>query len=406
MHSGKYIAERETARIREAALRYDIAHPIVNDRHFRVWRSYAIRAWPSLVVIDRNGYVVGSHAGEFTAEMLEPVLRELITTSSPNAEHTRRHYPAGVPSIEPTVVRYPGKIAVDGERIAISDTGNRRVLVGTLEKPDRMRVRRVITAIGRSAKAPSESGDVVAPQGLAFRGDYLYVADSGSHTVAAIEAATGKAELLAGNGTQMRSRADRAAGALSSPWDLAVVGQTIFVAMAGVHQIWAIDSISGATRIHSGTGAEDIADGPNASALLAQPMGITVRGDHLYFADAESSAIRWADIDPDGNIGTIVGTGLFDFGDVDGVGDAVRMQHQQGIAVHPAGDLIIADTYNDSLKLLNASSREARTWLRGLHEPGGVASGKDQVYIADTNAHRIMIADYTTGALSELTIIS
>lgn len=176
--------------------------------------------------------------------------------------------------------------------------------------------------------------------------------------------------------------------------------------MAGVHQIWAIDSISAATRVHSGTGAEDIADGPNTSALLAQPMGIAAQGDRLYFADAESSAIRWADINPDGNVGTIVGTGLFDFGDVDGTGDAVRMQHQQGVAIHPTGDLIVADSYNDSVKLVNASTREARTWLRGFHEPGGIASGKGCAYVADTNAHRIMVADYNTSELSELTIIS
>ncbi|MGH7487514.1 MAG: PQQ-binding-like beta-propeller repeat protein, partial [bacterium] len=368
--------------------------------------SYAIRAWPSLVIIDRNGYVVGSHAGEFTAELLEPVLRELLSTPSPRRENAKLHFPPEVPGIEPTGVRYPGKIAVDGERIAISDTGNHRVLIGTLEKTNRMRVEHVVTAIEQGTASGSIQRDLISPQGLAFEGGNLYVADSGSHTVSAIDAATGKAELLAGTGTQMRSRADQIAGALSSPWDLVVSGRTIFVAMAGVHQIWAIDPATGGTRIHSGTGGEDLADGPNTSALLAQPMGVAVRGDRLYFADAESSAIRWADTDPDGNVGTIVGTGLFDFGDVDGTGDGARMQHPQGIAVHPRRDLIVADSYNDCLKLVNASSREARTWLRGFHEPGGIAASKDSAYIADTNAHRIMIADYGGNELSELTIIS
>jgi DNA-binding beta-propeller fold protein YncE len=406
VHSGKYIAERETSRIREATLRYDIGHPVLNDRQFRVWRSYAIRAWPSLVVIDRNGYVVGSHAGEFTAEMLDSALRELLSTASVTRETARLHFPAESPGIEPSVLRYPGKVTVDGERIAISDTGNHRVIIGRLETVARMQVEHVVTAIEQTGGVSSVRLDLVAPQGLAFDGANLYVADSGTHTVSAIETENAKTRLLAGIGAQMRSRADQVAGALSSPWDVTVIGQTIFVAMAGVHQIWAIDSVSGATKVHSGTGAEDILDGPNASALLAQPMSIAAFGDRLYFADAESSAIRWADVDRDGNVGTIVGTGLFDFGDVDGIGDAVRMQHPQGVAIHPTGDLIVADSYNDSLKLVNPSTRSARTWLCGFHEPAGIAAGKDSAYIADTNAHRIMVADYTTSKLSELTIIS
>jgi hypothetical protein len=204
----------------------------------------------------------------------------------------------------------------------------------------------------------------------------------------------------------MRTRSDRDEGALSSPWDLSVVEQTIYVAMAGIHQIWAIDSKTGGARVHSGTDDEDITDGPHSSALLAQPMGITTDGKRLYFADAESSAIRWADVDPDGMVGTIVGTGLFDFGDADGIGDKVRMQHQQGAARHQNGELLVADSYNDALKWVNVETREARSWLRGFHEPGGVAAAERCAYVADTNAHQIMVADYESGQLRVLEISS
>jgi hypothetical protein len=157
--------------------------------------------------------------------------------------------------------------------------------------------------------------------------------------------------------------------------------------------------------VHCGTGGEDIADGALGEALLAQPMGISTDGNRLYFADAESSAVRWADRERSGSVGTIVGTGLFDFGDADGSGDKVRMQHQQGLAIR-AGELLVADSYNDALKWVNIETREARTWVRGFHEPGGVAAAEHHAYVADTNAHRVMVVDYDTGAMEPLEILS
>ena len=393
MHSGKYIAERETGRIVEASLRYEITHPIVNDRQFRVWRSYAVRAWPTLAVIDRNGYVVGSHAGEFTAKMLEPALEALVDTKTEHHPAALAHAPEP-PAIEPSLLRYPGKVTLDHDRIAVADTGNHRVLVGTLVASHHMRIDREAVE------------GFHAPQGMAFVGDTLYVTDSENHTVSAVDLHTGVTAVIAGTGDQMRTQADRSAGALSSPWDVTVIGRTAYIAMAGIHQLWSLDLDTHALNVHSGTGGEDIMDGSHRDALLAQPMGITSDGSRLYFADSESSAIRWADVDPGGDVGTIVGTGLFDFGDVDGIADKVRMQHQQGLASAGEGRLLVADSYNNALKWVNTETREATTWLRGFNEPGGVAVGDGFAYVADTNAHRIMVADLSTGELKELEIAS
>lgn len=397
MHSGKYIAERETSRIREASIRYGIEHPIVNDRQFRVWRSYAVSAWPTLAVIDRKGYVVGSHAGEFTAEMLQPLLRRLVSTPANESSNEFPHYAGEKPAIPPSALRYPGKVAVDGGRIAVSDTGNHRVLIGKLARKDRMVIERVVDHLEASPAGDTSPAALHSPQGLTFDGDRLYVADSANHTVSIIELDTGRSRTLAGTGTQLRTATDREQGALSSPWDLVVIGKNLYVAMAGLHQIWQIDKDSGCSRVHCGTGGEDIVDGAHSAALLAQPMGITADDKRLYFADAESSAIRWADLDPGGSVGTIVGTGLFDFGDADGIGDTVRMQHQQGVTLRSNGRLLVADSYNDALKWVDPIVGEARTWLRGLHEPGGLAAADDCAYIADTNAHRILAVDYGSG---------
>jgi DNA-binding beta-propeller fold protein YncE len=189
---------------------------------------------------------------------------------------------------------------------------------------------------------------------------------------------------------------------MSSPWDVALIGKTLYVAMAGTHQIWSVDTATGKSRVHSGAGGEDIRDGDNQSALLAQPMGIEANGDRLYFADSESSAIRWADAAEDGVVGTIVGTGLFDFGDVDGKGDEVRLQHAQGLAFRRDGLLLVADSYNDCIKIIDIDARTSAVWVRGLNEPSGVACSDTHAYVADTNAHRVAVFDLEHGDMTEL----
>ena len=406
VHSGKFIAERETERIRHASQRLGVAHPVVNDRQFRVWRSYAVRAWPTIVVLDSRGYVVGMHAGEFTADMLAPAIEKLIESSPvPIDPKPLPHHPIDGASANAarTALRYPGKVAVDGKRIAIADSARHRVLVGMLDEGGN---RATISSIFGNERGHRDGGRPLfdSPQGLAFDGEMLHVADAGNHAIRSIALARGETRTLAGTGQQLRSSADRASGALSSPWDIAIVGQALFVAMAGNHRIYAIDKREGKAHRHAGSGAEEIVDGAAHEAALAQPMGICAKAERLYFTDAESSAVRWADSRSNGNVHTLVGTGLFDFGDVDGEGDAVRLEHPQGIAAHENGRLLIADSYNDALKWLDPATRRVERWIGDLHEPSGVAIGDGKVYVADTNAHRIAVVDERTAAVSTLEI--
>ena len=124
----------------------------------------------------------------------------------------------------------------------------------------------------------------------------------------------------------------------------------------------------------------------------------------IYFADAESSAIRYADQNPRGIVGTLVGRGLFEFGDVDGDESVARLQHPQGIAGAADGRLLIVDSYNDALKWLDPATQQVTTWVRGLHEPGGAAISSDVVHVADTNAHRIAVVRIADGTVSELSL--
>ncbi|MDQ3696408.1 MAG: alkyl hydroperoxide reductase [Gemmatimonadota bacterium] len=406
VHSGKYHAERETPRIREAAVRLRNTHPIVNDRQFRVWRSHAVRAWPTLVIVDPTGHALGAHAGEFTAAALTPLIERMIGPYD-SAGHLVRgelHVELDTPAIVPGVLRYPGKVVVDGDRIAIADSGHNRILIGRLTRDGRgVRIGRVIGG-PESGLADGDSPRFHDPQGMALDGDRLFVADRGNHAIRAADLQTGVVATVAGTGGQLRTPEDLRAGALSSPWDVALADGTLYVAMAGIHQLWALDLAARVGSVHSGSKREDLMDGPHTDAALAQPMGIVADRDRLWFVDAESSAVRWAERHPSGIVGTVVGTGLFDFGDRDGMGDEALMQHPQGIARHPDGRLLIADTYNDALKWLDPATRHVTTWVRGLHEPGGVASSSRYAYVADTNAHRLVWVDYTSGEVGEVEI--
>ncbi len=433
VHSGKFIAERETPRIARASERLGLAHPVVNDRQFRAWRAWAVRAWPTIALIDPRGYVVGAQAGELTADYLTPVIERLIAAGDADGTLVRGEPHPVAPRVATadTTLRYPGKVAVSApdprgvRRLAIADTGNHRVLVGRLDGTgarltiEHVAGRGVATSDGRGptpsgaprgalaalADGAADRATFDRPQGLAFGvGAYagtLFVADAGNHAVRAIDLSTGAVRTLAGTGARARTAADRAAGAMASPWDVAfaeVDGRaTLFLTVAGTHQLWIVDPATGAASPHAGGRGEDLADGPLSDALLAQPMGLATDGRRIWFADAESSAIRVADMDPNGAVHTLVGTGLFDFGDVDGDGDAVRLQHPQAVARADDGRLLVADSYNDALKWLDPATRRVTTWRRGLHEPSGLAIADGRVWVADTEASRVLLLPLAGG---------
>jgi sugar lactone lactonase YvrE len=150
---------------------------------------------------------------------------------------------------------------------------------------------------------------------------------------------------------------------------------------------------------------------------LAQPCGITTDGTKLFFADSETSSVRSADIDPEGNVRTILGLDLFVFGDVDGSDHHVRLQHPIGIT-HYDGVLYITDTYNHKIKRVLPAMRSAFTVLGNgaaghvdgaaeqaqFSEPSGISFASGNMYIADTNNNAIRVADIESGLVSTLEI--
>jgi DNA-binding beta-propeller fold protein YncE len=146
-------------------------------------------------------------------------------------------------------------------------------------------------------------------------------------------------------------------------------------------------------------------DGTLAKSAFAQPSGLATDGKRLYVADSETSSIRSVPLAGNpGTVATIVGLGLFDFGDKNGVGPQVRLQHALGVA-HLEGKLYIADTYNSKIKIIDPVKRTCDTWLAGpnlFNEPGGVSISGGKMYVADTNNHRIQVVDMLTKDVTTL----
>ncbi len=420
VHSAKFTNEAQTENIREVIQRYDLEHPVVNDAAFEIWDSYQARAWPTIVLIDPAGNVVGTHAGEGVYAVVAPVLANVVAEFSARGELNSEPVVLRLEKdrTADTVLSYPGKVLADpaSDVLYIADTEHHRIIATT-------DAGEVVAVYGSGSAGfvdgPASQASFFSPQGLALIGETLYVADTTNHAVRSIDLATGTVGTLAGTGDKGWPPVGGASAevSLASPWALASDGQLLYVANAGTHQIWVIDLESMTAMPLVGNTRESTTNGPLAEAELAQPSGLAIRDGILYFADSESSSIRSADVGSANGVTALVAgavASLFDFGDVDGVGSEARFQHPLGIAIY--GDLLlVADTYNSKIKTIDPATGEAVTlyggeqgWEDGrnprFHEPGGLSVDGDVAWVADTNNHVIRRIDLTTGETSTLVL--
>lgn len=426
VHSGKFIAERDTDNIRAATYRLGVAHPVVNDRQFRTWRAYNVQAWPTVVLIGPDGQYIGQHAGEITFEMFDPVIEAAVLAYSEAdlLDGNPLHFPLDPEPQTTGQLHFPGKVLADpgSNRIFIADTGHNRVLIGEFSADgSSARIAAVIGTGDAGMLDGSFDGCMLrSPEGMALDGDTLYIADTENHLIRAAHLPSSTLKTVAGTGEQGYSRAGGPAREtpLNSPWDLLVREGWLYIAMAGSHQLWRMNLQSAEVGPLAGSGRENIDDGPNPRATLAQPSGLTTDGNRLFFADSESSAVRASDFAPEGYTQTLLGEGLFEFGDRDGKSLQARLQHCLGVAYYD-NRIFIADTYNNKIKVLDLSTKECSSVLgsgeaSNLYEPGGlcVAEGGTgaRLYIADTNNHRILTAPIeaggTLGSVTELQLNS
>ena len=420
VHTPKFPNEHETKNVRQAVLRYEVEHPIVNDFSMQLWREYAVRAWPTLILVDPLGKIVGMHSGEGVYEVFDRVIAQMVNHFENKGELNHLRLPTVLEDISDTSLLFPAKVLADNASncLFITDSNHNRVVIMSLDSLE------ILDTVGSGSIGFDNGGYKDAtfhhPQGMAIAGDQLFVADTENHALRAINLKTRQVTTVAGNGTQSQEWSAQPSVALerplNSPWDLQWAHGVLFIAMAGSHQIWGFDPESGIIAGHAGSGQEDHLDGPLLEAALAQPSGLSSNENVLFVADSEVSSVRTVDLDPrDGKIKTVVGQGLFDYGDIDGASSEVRLQHPLDVE-HCDNLVYVADTYNHKIKVINLITSRVQT-LAGtgeaclkdgsfkeasFSEPGGLSLAGGKLFVADTNNHSIRLVDLEQGLVSTL----
>ncbi len=439
VHSPKFVTERDTENVREAVVREKIAHPVFNDPRRILWQRFDVKVWPSLRVIDPEGYVVAAHAGETTFRELDKLMKPLVSKYRRKRvlDETPLHFAQEAEKRAPTPLRYPGKVLADAasDRLFIADTYHNRIVITRLDGT-------LVRQIGNGATGRLDGSFADAtfdhPQGMALKGSALYIADTENHLIRKADLTTGRVTTVAGTGTQRKKQEVRSSTRprgmmLASPWDLLIVGDDLFIAMAGSHQIWKMPLDESRIGPYAGNGGEDIVDGARlarkpyakGASEFAQPSGLGTDGRWVFVADSEGSSIRAVPLDPKKDVVTVLGTAqlkenrLFTFGDRDGNLRTAMLQHPVGLTFAD-GIIYVADTYNDKVRAIDISKGSVTT-LAGeralkpaeegsenqvLNEPSGVSVAAGKLYIADTNAHRIRVLDLDnpTTPIATLTI--
>jgi sugar lactone lactonase YvrE len=443
VHSAKFETEQDSKNIQDAVLRYEIEHPVVNDSNHEIWNRYEVQSWPTLCVIDPEGNFVARNSGEIDFASLDQFFKKVMPYYERKGllDKTPLRFELAAYQATDTPLRFPGKLLADekSKRLFISDSNHNRIVVADLDG-------KLLEVIGSGQIGADdgafEKASFFRPQGMALSRDLLYVADTENHLLREVDLKKKRVKTIAGTGKQGHgwpgieelgdrigtlTEAHRWVGpplktALNSPWALWIDGRELFIAMAGPHQIWKMP-LGNSREIgpYAGNGREDIVDGPllpvqpyeQGYASLAQPSGLSSDGKQLFVADSEGSSIRAVPLDPKGQVTTVVGTAnlpagrLFMFGDVDGKGDEIRLQHPLDVLFH-AGQLYVADTYNNKIKVIDPKQVTSKT-LVGSGEPGsadspaqfdepeGLAFAAGKLYVADTNNHAIRVVDLDNG---------
>lgn len=410
VHSPKFEHERDPAAVAAAVERYGVAHPVLDDPELQMWQQYAAKAWPTLSVVDPEGYVVASMAGEGHADGLARLITELIAAHEAKGTLHRGEGPYVPPAGAETALRFPGKaVRLDNGGFLVTDSARHSLV--ELGSDGETVVRRIGSGARGRADGPPHQAGFSEPQGLCLlprqtaeiAGYDVIVADTVNHLLRGVRLATGDVITVAGTGRQWRSTVDNhphdaVSIDLSSPWDVAWYDDRVIVAMAGIHQLWWFDPVKRTTGVYAGTTVEALRDGPLPDVWMAQPSGLSASADgrRLWVADSETSALRFVE---EGALHTAVGQGLFDFGHVDGPAAEALLQHPLGVCALPDGSVLVADTYNGAVRRFDPVTNAVSTVADGLAEPSDlVLSQEGDVLVVESAAHRL--TRLAPGALS------
>jgi thiol-disulfide isomerase/thioredoxin len=368
VHSPKFVHEADPDALVAAVERYGVHHPVLDDPELITWQAYTARAWPTLVLVDPEGYVVAQYAGEGHAHAIDAMLAELVEEHRTKGTLQPGDSPYVAPEVEPSQLKFPAAaVPLEGGRVLVTDAGHDRVVE--------------LDADGAEVRS---WGGLKEPNGLCVVDRTAYVADTVHHQLKGIDLDSGAVTVLAGTGEQWMQ--GDSTDHLSSPWDVSWWQGRIWIAMAGIHQLWTYDPATGVTEVAGGTTNEGLLDGPLAEAWFAQTSGLAADGDRLWLVDPETSSLRYVQ---DGRVHTVAGQGLFDFGFRDGPAADALLQHPLGVTALPDGSVAVCDTYNGAVRRYDPAGDEMTTLASGLAEPSAAYVDGTELVVVESAAHRL-----------------
>uniref|UniRef100_UPI0031DC9135 NHL domain-containing thioredoxin family protein n=1 Tax=Saccharothrix mutabilis TaxID=33921 RepID=UPI0031DC9135 len=396
VHSPKFVHEADPDALKAAVERYEVHHPVLDDPELATWQNYAVKAWPTLVVVDPEGYVVHVAAGEGHVDALRTVVRELVAEHEAKGTLHRGDGPYVPPAPADTTLRFPAKaVVLPNGNLLVSDSAHHSLV--ELEPDGETVVRRIGT--GERGRRDGVEPTFSEPAGLALLPDdtaalvgyHVVVADTVNHLLRGLDLDTGEVTTVAGTGEQWRDgETDGPADAihLTSPWDVAwwEPAGGVAIALAGNHTLGLFKPVERRLERLAGTTVEGLSDAPLQEAFFAQTSGLAARGDRLWLVDSETSALRYLE---DGHVKTVVGKGLFDFGHRDGAADQALLQHPLGVAVLPDGSIAVADTYNGAVRRYDPATGEVSTLATDIAEPSDVLFVAGELVVVASAAHRL-----------------
>lgn len=317
----------------------------------------------------------------------------------------------------------PSGIALDGSgNLYIADYGNdriRRVDAAT----------GIITTVAGNGNfgfsgdgGPATQASLAYPTGVAVdSGSNLYFTAPDDNRIRRVAAATGIISTVAGNGSYGFTGDGGLAimASLRSPRGITVDSSgNLYVGDTYNQRIRRVDAATRIITTVAGNGANAfIGDGgPATSASLYNPVGIALdSGGNLYIADSYNQRVRR--VDPSGIITTVAGNATYVFSGDGGPATEASLLYPAGVALDSGGNLYIADTYHQRIRLVGAASGVINTlagngtsWFSGdggdatdasLYSYGVAADNGGNLYIADTYNRRIRRVD-TGGIISTI----
>ena len=399
IHTPKFENEKNIQTLRKNIRRFEMQHPVVNDTEYLLAKKYHVNAWPSFVVLNKKTEIMGKTVGENGLRLVKKAIKKVLETTVEVISMPKIPLLLETDKAANQLLFAPSKIDINSQYVAISDSLHHRIIITNHQGK--------IQSIYGGKKSGFKDGKINKvrfnlPQGVILTKTGVYVADSGNHRIRFIDFKTQITTTIAGGGKDLSllypfdPAIQATKTALSSPWDLTINHQHLFIAMAGTHQIWQYHINHQTIKILAGDGKEGITDGHFETATFSQPQGLIIQKNKLYVADAESSAIRVLDLN-EKKVKTLNGTGLFDFGDQNGDFKTAKLQHPNGLGWLTEDKILISDSYNHKIKRLDLEQQTIQTFIKnGLNEPSDIKRYQDFILIVDSNHDRIMHYDLNT----------